>query len=222
MDPLTNPLRTLPIQTDRKMSIDPNPNWQLRLIDVQDCRSGSCSVPTWTRTQSGGPELWLTPVLRLDSIHLISWRGSMHHDRQLGRRHEVYILLRPRRTSQEWRWWSGMNFMICYIKAMNYRATVHCAIEHRATRHRAANMKVEWRWDVGLWTGRRTCRSGQWNSLIQPTLKYVSYQFSTAKTSRHTRTAAELLVHKRFVTLFTSRLVTQSLPRLISAELSSR
>ena len=151
-------------------------------------------------------------VLRFDSIRLHSLRGSMRRDRQRGRRHDVYVLLRPWRTSHESRWWSGLKFTIRYIKAMN----------HRATGHRAAGMKAEWWWDVGLWTGRLARRSGQWNSGIEPTLKYVSYRISTAKSSIHTRTASLLLARKKIVALFTSRFVTPSPRRIISAASSSR
>jgi len=122
-------------------------------------------------------------VLRFDSIRRDSLRGSMRRDRQQGRRHVVYIPLGPWRTSHESRWWSGLKFTIRSINAMN----------HRATGHRAAGMKTEWWWDVGLWTGRLARRSGQWNSGIEPTLKYVSHRISTAKSSIHTRTASLLL-----------------------------
>jgi len=61
MDPLYNPLGTRPIQTGREMSMEPYPNRPFRFIDDPDCKSGSGSVPTCTRTRSDGPD----PVLTL-------------------------------------------------------------------------------------------------------------------------------------------------------------
>jgi len=63
MNPLYNPLKTCPIQTGRKMSMEPYPNRQFGFNDDPDRQSGSGSVPTCTRTRSDGPDplLTLTP-----------------------------------------------------------------------------------------------------------------------------------------------------------------
>ena len=60
MDPLYNPLRTRPIHTGREMSMEPYPNQQFGFIDNADHQSGTCSVPTRTRTRPDGPEPLLT------------------------------------------------------------------------------------------------------------------------------------------------------------------
>ena len=63
MDPLENPLRTRPIQTDREMSIEPYPNRQFGCIDGPDRQFGDGSVLIWTETRSDGPEPVLTLIV---------------------------------------------------------------------------------------------------------------------------------------------------------------
>jgi len=60
MDPLEDPLRTRRNQTDREMLIEPYPNRQFAFIENPDRQFTNVSVPTWTRTPTGGAEPLLT------------------------------------------------------------------------------------------------------------------------------------------------------------------
>jgi len=62
MDPLGDPLTTLPLQTGSEFTMEPYPSRQLGFIDDPDRQFGNGSVWTWTRTQSDGPEPLLTLV----------------------------------------------------------------------------------------------------------------------------------------------------------------
>jgi len=74
MDPLVDPLTTHPIQPGWKFTIDSYPSWRFGFIDNMDRQFGTSLVWTWTRTQSDGPELLLTPVMRcLVVVHDECW-----------------------------------------------------------------------------------------------------------------------------------------------------
>jgi len=64
-DPLDDPLTTRPIVMCWEMSIEQYPNQQFGFIEDLDRRYGDRSVPTLTRTQSGGP----APLLTLPGGH---------------------------------------------------------------------------------------------------------------------------------------------------------
>jgi len=63
MDPLGDPLTTLPIQTGWEFTIEPYPYWQFWFIANAERQFDNGSGWTWTQTQSDGPELFLTPAL---------------------------------------------------------------------------------------------------------------------------------------------------------------
>jgi hypothetical protein len=50
MDPLENMVRTHPIQTGRKRSIEPYVNGDFGFIDDPDLQCGDILFPPWTRT----------------------------------------------------------------------------------------------------------------------------------------------------------------------------
>jgi hypothetical protein len=70
MDPLGDPLTTLPIQTGWKFTMEPYPRGLFGFIDDPDRQFGNCSVWTRTRTRSDGAE----PLLTLNV-----WMDTMRH-----------------------------------------------------------------------------------------------------------------------------------------------